>query len=171
MRRRVTSEVERELFKAAVEGKRELDGETRSKHKPAKSVTSTAEARGKSSAPRATGLSGLDGRTQERLRRGLLEPEARLDMHGMTQASAHRALLTFVRSAHARGNRLVLVVTGKGSKTEAIFSGETVGHGVLKMMTPRWLDGLDDMVAGWRAAHRRHGGDGALYVYLKKPRR
>jgi DNA-nicking Smr family endonuclease len=171
MRRRITSDVERELFKAIVEGKSELDQETRSKHKTAKSLASAAETRSKSSAPRVSCRSGLDGQTQQRLRRGLIEPEARLDMHGLTQASAHHALVTFVRGAYARGNRLVLVVTGKGSKTEGAFLSESEPHGVLKMMTPRWLEGLDDMVAGWRTAHRRHGGDGALYVYLRKPKR
>lgn len=170
MRKRITSVIERELFKAIVEGKGELE-ETRPKHKTAKSATSTAEMRGKSSAPRVPSRAGLDGRTQERLSRGLMEPEARLDMHGLTQASAHHALLTFVRGAYARRNRLVLVVTGKGSKAEAAFTGESEPHGVLKIMTPRWLEGLGDMVAGWRTAHRRHGGEGALYVYLRKPQR
>ncbi|HEY5049033.1 MAG TPA: Smr/MutS family protein [Rhizomicrobium sp.] len=122
-----------------------------------------------------TGPSGLDGRTADRLRRGQLAPEARLDLHGLTETSAHRALLTFVRGAQARGLRLVLVVTGKGAKrdlSDAPFDMETDrrARGVLRSMTPRWLQGrdLENLVADVRSAHRRHGGDGALYVYLRK---
>src|SRR5208282_4192762 len=87
---------------------------------------------------------GLDGRTAERLRRGRLEPQSRLDLHGMTEAAAHRALLRFVRGAHAKGMRFVLVVTGKGMTSpaeDAAFDLELDrrSRGVLKTMTPRWL--------------------------------
>jgi|SRR5271154_5201167 len=122
--------------------------------------------------------SGLDGRTAERLRRGQLEPDSRLDLHGMTEAAAHRALSSFLHMAHARGGRLVLVVTGKGLKPPADhepFDLELHGRarGVLKMMVPRWLQEatLAPLVADVRAAHRRHGGAGALYVYLRKSSR
>jgi DNA-nicking Smr family endonuclease len=120
-------------------------------------------------------LSGLDGRTAERLRRGALEPEARLDLHGLTEALAHTTLVTFLRTAHARGLRLVLVVTGKGAKPAADdepFDLELHGRarGVLKSMTPRWLKepSLAPLIADMRTAHRRHGGGGALYIYLRK---
>ena len=59
---------------------------------------------------------GLDGRAAERLRRGLLKPDGRLDLHGFTEAAAHRALITFLRSAQMRGHRLVIVITGKGGQ-------------------------------------------------------
>jgi DNA-nicking Smr family endonuclease len=117
---------------------------------------------------------GLDGRTQERLRKGLLEPQARLDLHGLTENAAHRALITFLRGASARGLRLVTIVTGKGKKPSApdepfVMDGER--RGVLREMTPRWLagPGLAPFVADVRTAHRKHGGAGALYVYLRKP--
>jgi len=120
---------------------------------------------------------GLDGNTAERLRRGQLDPEARLDLHGMTEATAHRALVTFLRAASARRLRLILVVTGKGGKPtapDAPFDLELDGRarGVLKAMTPRWLaePELAGFVADVRPSHRRHGGAGALYVYLRKPR-
>lgn len=117
---------------------------------------------------------GLDGRTQERLKRGLLEPQARLDLHGLTEDAAHRALAIFLRSASARGLRLVVVITGKGKQTPAPdepFEMNYERRGVLKQMTPRWLSEpeLSRFVADVRSAHRKHGGDGALYVYLRKP--
>ncbi len=118
---------------------------------------------------------GLDGNTAERLRRGQLDPEARLDLHGMTELTAHRALVTFLRAASARGLRLVLIVTGKGGKpaaADAPFDLELSGRarGVLNAMTPRWLaePDLAGFVADVRLSHRRHGGAGALYVYLRK---
>lgn len=121
-------------------------------------------------------LPGLDGRTIGRLARGGLEPEARLDLHGMTEAIAHRALITFVYSAVAHGHRLVLVVTGKGLPDDpyAPFDLELAvrRRGVLRTLTPRWLaePGLARFIADVRTAHRRHGGEGALYIYLRKSR-
>jgi DNA-nicking Smr family endonuclease len=120
----------------------------------------------------ATG--GLDGRTAERLRRGLLEPRAKLDLHGCTKDVAHRALLAFLRNAQTRGHRLVLVVTGRGvpKDDEAAFSfDDSRGpRGVLKAAVPRWLNEPEfaNIIAGTSAAHRRHGGDGALYIYLRR---
>lgn len=119
---------------------------------------------------------GIDGNTAERLRRGQIEPQARLDLHGMSESDAHRALLTFVRSAKLRKLRLVLIVTGKGGRErgadESAFDlGLDVrARGVLRSLTPRWLrePGLADLVVDVREAHRRHGGAGALYVYLRK---
>lgn len=107
---------------------------------------------------------GLDGNTQRKLVRGELAPTAKLDLHGMTEAAAHGALTAFVLSAHRRGDRLVLVVTGKGS------AGAKTASGVLKQMVPRWLDEapMVKIIAEKRWAHRRHGGEGALYVYLRK---
>lgn len=121
---------------------------------------------------------GVDGRTAERMRRGTLEPDARLDLHGFTEAKAHGALVTFLRSAQMRGHKLVLVVTGKGGKPpdpHAPFDLELNmrSRGVLKSVVPRWLGepGLAGIVADTREAHRKHGGAGALYVYLRKKAR
>jgi len=134
-----------------------------------------AEAKPESRAKKVAGKSGgVDGNTADRLRRGLLEPQAKLDLHGMTEASAHRALATFLRGAQSRGIRLVLVVTGKGAPPapDAPFDLELNmrGRGILKSAVPRWLDepALAPMIAVSRTAHRRHGGAGALYVYLRK---
>lgn len=119
------------------------------------------------------GPSGRNGATQDRLRRGLMEPEARIDLHGMTQGAAHRALFTWLAAAHARGLRLVLVVTGKGNpKNDENAPWMVSKHGVLKQMVPRWLNEpeLAAFIASVQPAHVRHGGGGALYVYLRKAR-
>lgn len=124
----------------------------------------------------ASSLSGLDGRTQARLERGSLDPQARLDLHGLSEAAAHRALTAFIRAAAMRGQRLVLVVTGKGLPDDPYeaFDLELTRNrrGLLRQMTPRWLQEPDLVrhIAEVRPAHRRHGGAGALYVYLRKPR-
>jgi len=111
----------------------------------------------------AKGPGGLDGGTKRKLDKGEVTPTTKLDLHGLTEAAAHASLLDFIAAAHARGDRLVLVVTGKGER----------GRGVLKAMVPRWLDEppLAKLIADKRSAHRRHGGEGALYVYLRKPAR
>ena len=120
------------------------------------------------------GPTGLDGRTDERLRRGALDPDARLDLHGLTESEAHRTLLLFLRTAQMRRCKLALVVTGKGARIapDAPFDMELQQRtrGVLKSAVPRWLKEREfaGLVAGTRAAHRKHGGDGALYIYLRK---
>jgi DNA-nicking Smr family endonuclease len=126
-------------------------------------------------APRAPkksgGNGGLDGNTQDRLNRGLIAPDATLDLHGMTQIAAHRALQHFLRGARAQDNRLIVVVTGKGNPRAPDAAAWTESpHGVLKEMVPRWLaePGLAQWVARVQPAHIRHGGGGALYVYLRK---
>jgi DNA-nicking Smr family endonuclease len=114
----------------------------------------------------------LDGNTAEKLRRGQLMPGARIDLHGKTEAAAHRALRSFLVRAQDDGVRLALVITGVGNP-QAHDGAEWMrtSHGVLKEMVPRWLNENDfaGLTSGWARAHRRHGGDGALYVYLRKP--
>lgn len=118
---------------------------------------------------------GLDGRTTERLKRGLIEPRAKLDLHGYTESSAHHALLTFLKGARVRGYRLVLVVTGGGARDSDMSAPLALDlarrpRGVLKAAVPRWLKEpqFASLIAGVQTAHRRHGGDGALYIYLRK---
>jgi DNA-nicking Smr family endonuclease len=128
-------------------------------------------------APRSTkkpgGSGGLDGNTQDRLDRGLIAPDATLDLHGMTQERAHRALSRFLAGARERGHRLIVVVTGKGNPRSPDAAPWTQSpHGVLKQMVPRWLAApeLKTLVTRVQPAHIRHGGGGALYVYLRKAR-
>ncbi|MBU6296771.1 MAG: Smr/MutS family protein [Alphaproteobacteria bacterium] len=169
MSRRPTTDDERELFRAVISGRAQL--------KKTKSPASEA----KPAAPKkavTTVPSGVDGRTGERLRRGAVSPDAKLDLHGLTEQAAHRVLSVFLQTAHRRGDRLVLVVTGKGARTSdphAPFDMELAGRsrGVLKTMVPRWLGepALSRLIADTRSAHRRHGGEGALYVYLRKTKK
>lgn len=105
----------------------------------------------------------IDRRSWERLKRGQVEIERRLDLHGRTQAEAHDALDQFLTMASAGGLRCVLVVTGKGGVDR---------RGVLHQMVPRWLSeqGNRDKVLTYCRAQPRHGGDGALYVLLRRRR-
>jgi DNA-nicking Smr family endonuclease len=119
------------------------------------------------------GSGGLDGTTQDRLDRGLIAPDATLDLHGMTQERAHRTLARFLAAARERDSRLIVVVTGKGNPRAADAAAWTQSpHGVLKDMVPRWLaePDLKGLIARVQPAHIRHGGAGALYVYLRKNR-
>ena len=122
---------------------------------------------------KAGGAGGLDGGTQDRLDRGLLTPDATLDLHGMTQDRAHRTLIRFLQNARTYDNRLIVVVTGKGNPRAPDAAAWTESpHGVLKEMVPRWLaePALKGLIARVQPAHIRHGGGGALYVYLRKSR-
>lgn len=107
---------------------------------------------------------GLDRRSADRLRRGRLPIEARIDLHGMTQAEAQRALTGFLAASAGEGRRCVLVITGKGRPGEAA--------GVLRREVPRWLNlpPNRERVLGFAEARAQHGGAGALYVLLKRRR-
>lgn len=113
---------------------------------------------------------GLDKRTHDRLRKGKTAPEARIDLHGMTAAQAHSVLRGFIHSSHARGLRLVLVITGKGNTSRDEVGIMPTRSGVLRHALPQWL-GMPDMhpmILQISSAHQRHGGGGAYYVYLKR---
>ncbi len=157
MRRRTTSDEERQLFEQVFKEGR-----------PIKPAMPKAAARKKTG---SSGPSGINGATQDRLRKGLIEPDAKIDLHGMTQVAAHRTLVTWLTNAYRNGNRLVLVVTGKGNpKNDDNATWMTSPHGVLKQMVPRWLNEADlaALIADVRPAHVKHGGGGALYIYLRK---
>ncbi|MEO1276228.1 MAG: Smr/MutS family protein, partial [Pseudomonadota bacterium] len=116
---------------------------------------------------------GLDRRTAERLRRGDRDPDARLDLHGMTAGRAHAVLDRFLGEARRRGHRCVLVITGKGGRRAPEDAPWLeAGVGVLRDAVPRWIrsgpHGRD--IVGIFEAHQRHGGAGALYIYLKRQR-
>jgi DNA-nicking Smr family endonuclease len=110
-------------------------------------------------------LAPLPRRMKQRVARGQQAIDARLDLHGLTQSEAHAVLLRFLRSAAARGARLVLVITGKGRPGE----GE---RGVLKRQVPLWLalPEFRALVVGFEDAHIAHGGAGALYVRVRRAR-
>lgn len=112
----------------------------------------------------------MDRRRFEKMRRGRIEPEERLDLHGMTSERAHSALTAFVLSAAARDRRLVLVITGKGKADESPHQPRR--HGILRHSLPHWLAAppLIGHILEVAPAHQRHGGAGAFYVYLRRRR-
>jgi DNA-nicking Smr family endonuclease len=162
--------------------------------KPAKSVAKTSlkssaipsvastpapsQARPQPVAPRAPlpapspPLAPLGRRLKQRVARGREPIDARLDLHGMTQQEAHAALLRFLHRAQASGVKTALVVTGKGLRKSSSSDGRDADHkpGVLKRQVPLWL-ALPEfrlLVVGFDDAHVGHGGEGALYVRLRR---
>lgn len=116
---------------------------------------------------------GVDKRTAQRLRRGQLPVERRLDLHGQTLAQAHQALDHFLAEAQAEGRRCVLVITGKGLFDKSEGAVRRAGEiGPLRREVPRWLAEPPNRarVLAWSPAQQRHGGDGALYVLLRRRR-
>lgn len=107
----------------------------------------------------------LDRNLRRRLARGGEAIDGRLDLHGLTQDEAHRALVRFIGASSQAGRRTVLVITGKGRGGE--------GAGILRHAVPHWLAGreLQRLVVSFGPAHQTHGGDGALYVRLRGARR
>ena len=109
------------------------------------------------------GMQAIEPRRRHRIAKERDPIGARLDLHGLDQDRARAALESFRRRAWDDGYRAVLVITGKGMQ----------GDGLLRRRAPEWLAApyLAEIVAGVAEAHRRHGGEGALYVALKrKPR-
>lgn len=113
----------------------------------------------------------MDKKAFQRLKRGRLLPEARIDLHGMTLDRAQPALTGFVLRAHAAGLRLVLVVTGKG-KDRDTGGPIPLRQGVLRHAVPQWLGlpPLAGLILQITEAHQKHGGGGAYYVYLRRQR-
>ena len=101
-----------------------------------------------------------------------MEIDGTIDLHGMRQVEAHAALTRFVRARAARGDRTILVITGKGLKQVGDDAAVLVERGVLRAMLPLWLSApeLAPLVAGWDAAAQGHGGEGAFYVRLRRER-
>ena len=104
----------------------------------------------------------IDTKTHGRIARGRIQIDARIDLHGLTQAEAHGFLLSFLHRAHSEGLRHVLVITGKGSSPAS--------EGVLRRAVPAWLATAPFrmLVSGQSSASRKHGGDGAFYVRLRR---
>lgn len=132
----------------------------------AKSPVVAAPVRSEPAVPRAKSpppLVPLGRRERAQLSRGRKDIDARLDLHGMTQARAHRALQNFLARASEDGLTFVLVITGKGR------TGETE-RGVLRRQVPEWLSQSEfrAFVVGFEEAHIGHGGGGALYVRIRR---
>jgi DNA-nicking Smr family endonuclease len=161
---------DRELWQEAVRDVRSLRGA-----RPTNSVEPRREADAASArverahtTPRLMPLppldrfAGIDRANAERLKRGRHRIEARLDLHGMTQADAHGALSAFITASCATGRRCVLVITGRGL-------GQS-GPGILKSSVPRWLEEpeLRQHILAIAPAQPQHGGPGATYLLLRR---
>ena len=116
------------------------------------------------SSSKAHAGAGLDRKTAEKLRKGQIPIEARLDLHGMSQSQAHAALNEKLKRSYERGHRCILVITGKGRSPGS--------EGVLKRRTAEWLASapLSAIVLRFVSAQAKDGGDGALYVLLRRKR-
>jgi len=135
---------------------RQQPSKTPSRYTPGANATMSAIT---STEPRSK--SGLQNRDRERkVRRGQIDIAASLDLHGHTQASGHTALTGFLIRQREQGARCVLVITGKGKR----------GEGILRQRFLQWLDTPDarETVSGFAPAHRKHGGGGAWYVFLRR---
>lgn len=121
---------------------------------------------------------GYERMRARKLATGRLAIEARLDLHGLRQSEAHRALRAFLLACHGKGLRNVLVITGKGGAADDDASSppdiwDRRDRGILKRNVPRWLaePELRSLVVGYTTAHARHGGEGALYLQLRRRER
>lgn len=144
---------------------------------PSGSPRSTRFPKAPPAAARVPDLAPIDRRTSKKLVRGQLTPESTLDLHGETRASAPDRLYRFLNTARTRGDRLVLVITGKGNAGAARhtlhsrdFFHDPERATVLRELFPAWLAEarFRALVTGFQPAHPRHGGGGAFYVRLRR---
>jgi DNA-nicking Smr family endonuclease len=174
-RKRSLSEDERVLWRTVTRAIAPLRGR-RLEHADAEAAFASAAAKPRPLQPQpiaavppsprpAPSLAPIDRRTKQKLARGTATIDGRIDLHGMTQAEAHAALARFLRQAQGREAKVVLVITGKGG-----LGGE--GRGVLRRQVPLWLEGVEfrSLVIGFDAAGEGHGGEGALYVRVRRGR-
>lgn len=133
--------------------------------KPSKRAAPTKEApsaKKKPAAPQKLPIQPLDKPTHRKISKGRVDIEARIDLHGLTQSDAYELLYSFLLSAHGRGLRHVMVITGKGRS----YGSE----GLLKQVVPHWFSTplFRLLVSAYEDAAHHHGGHGALYVRLRK---
>lgn len=112
----------------------------------------------------------VDPAIHKKVRRGRIEIDGTIDLHGMIQVEAREALRRFIGARAARGDRTILVITGKGIKTDNDYIAAMTERGILRSMLPLWLSepGLSHLISGWSTAARGHGGEGAFYVRLRR---
>ena len=112
----------------------------------------------------------IEPKMRRKLMRGRIEIDATLDLHGMRQNEARSALNRFLSSRWSRGDRTILVITGKGLKKLDSEGTQIIERGVLRSMLPIWLSepSLAPIVAGWDYSAQMHGGEGAFYVRLRR---
>ncbi len=114
----------------------------------------------------------LDKRTEEKLRKGKMPIDGRIDLHGLSRAQAHEHLSNYLTQAYHSQKRTILVITGKGKATAMSDDWLKPGEGILKKSVPEWLNQtpLSRIVLKFVSAMPKDGGSGALYVYLKRQR-
>jgi DNA-nicking Smr family endonuclease len=134
---------------------------------PREAPPTQSVAKERSHAKQPPALAQFDRRLRQRVARGHTAIDARLDLHGMTQQQAHAALLHFLTQAQAQDAKLVLVVTGKGIGGAA---GSASERGVLRRQVPLWLSlpEFRRFIVSFQEAHASHGGEGALYLRLRR---
>lgn len=164
--RRGRTKVAAEKAKAAIAEKL-AEKPKRVKPQPPPPMKMLARALPQPAAKPKPALAPLDRRTKQKLSRGREAIDARIDLHGMRQDEAHSTLSHFLRRCQADGAKFVIVVTGKGLR-----GGEGSERGVLKREVPRWLEMPEfrDVVVGFEVAAIGHGGEGALYVRIRRGR-
>lgn len=115
----------------------------------------------------------IEPKLKRKLTRGHIDIDGTIDLHGMRQAEAHGALSRFIHARVSRGDRTLLVITGKGLKKVDGDAAVIIERGVLRSMLPIWLSepNLAPLIAGWDVAAQGHGGDGAFYVRLRRVER
>jgi DNA-nicking Smr family endonuclease len=184
-RKRALSEEERALWESVAKQTKPLRKKARAAKPPVAAPDSKMPAAARAAAPpkpspavriarppklnpaaAAPPLAPLGRRERSQLSRGRKDIDARLDLHGMTQTRAHHALLNFLQRAHRGGLTFVLVITGKGRM------GAETERGVLRRQVPHWLSlpEFRSLVVGFEEAHIGHGGEGALYVRIRRSR-
>jgi DNA-nicking Smr family endonuclease len=179
-RRRALSEEERSLWESVAKQVKPLRKKPRAPKPHAAEPKQSAPAPSKAAPrpilsvpapkpnkPATPPLVTLGRRERSKLSRGKSEIDARIDLHGMTQVRAHHALLGFLQRAHSDGLTFVLVITGKGT-----VGGPDAERGVLRRQVPQWLSlpEFRSLVVGFELAHIGHGGEGALYVRIRRAR-
>ena len=178
-RKRGLSEEERTLWESGAKQTRPL------RNKPRLKAQTTAQNSDASAMPQPTAspsnqippnsrsspsapppLAPLPRRERSQLSRGKKQIDARLDLHGMTQTRAHRELSSFLYRSHSAGFTFVLVITGKGK------IGAESERGILRRQVPQWLalPEFRAVVVGFEQAHIGHGGEGALYIRIRRAR-
>ena len=179
-RRRSLSEEERALWESVAKEIKPLRKKPRATKAQANSQAADGPAAAKlaesslkpfpsdkiSQRPAPPPLAPLARRERAQLSRGKKQIDARLDLHGMTQTRAYRELSGFLHRAHSNGLSFVLVITGKGK------IGAESERGVLRRQVPQWLalPEFRSLVVGFEQAHIGHGGEGALYVRIRRAR-
>ena len=165
--RRRLSEDEQRLWRSVARSVTPMGADTADREEPQAAarprIAAAAAVRPAATPVAPPRLAPIDPRARQKLSRGRDAIDARLDLHGLTQAQAHAALARFLRKAQTDGARYVLVVTGKGRDPDG---------GVLRRQVPLWLaqSELRSLVVGFDTAHIGHGGEGALYVRVRRRR-